>query len=274
MKLKTCSLLLLSLCTLFPDKAGAEILYRNNFGNNTGQTIVLNNTNIQWKVFRSAVADLDRAMDYSGAIGTSLGISSDAGMPDSIGNVNAPASLSATAGHAFLTTTKTENRKGLFYTEFTLDRAMYTIDSFEWDGVVSLANTEQRVAIRIGGEWFVSEGLAPVVASSFALAVDGARLSLSLNDATWHQLYFVPSQPFEIGTSSVTLPGGNIDAFGLFIEAGMGAANTSRFDNFTVNATAIPEGTSVGMVFSAGGLLLLLGVAKQRAQQSYHCIGG
>lgn len=263
MKLIKTSLTLLAATLPFAplQQADAEVLYRNTFGNDTGATIATNHPAIGWQLYRSSVSDQHRALVYSAVSSSAsgVGISAVAGVEDTIGNVNAPDSLSATLGHGFLTTTATEDRKALYFTEYLIERTAYNIESFEWDAVVSRADTGQRLALRVGDEWYVSDLFKPVVSSSFANAGGATQISVTLAGTSWYQLTVQLSNPFAIANSPSALPDGDISAFGLFIEAGLGASNTSRFDNFTVQATAIPEGSTVGLLLSSAGVALLGG---------------
>jgi len=134
----------------------------------------------------------------------------------------------------------------LYYTnEYSLDRSINTLDSFEWgQNNQSGGGTGYAAAVQIGTNWFVNDTVFVGFLNATALA----------NLSDWKSLAFATLTVS--GVSSV-LPAGNLTGFGLFTTRAV-ADNTSfeTFDNFVVNATVIPEPTSLAAVGLSLSLLL------------------
>ena len=76
--------------------------------------------------------------------------------------------------------------------------------------------------------------------------------------SAWDSLSFVPGSNLVLGAAlSSPLPGDSITAFGLYSDQEPGGGNaTRRFDSYEVDALAVPEPSSVMLVFVGFGALL------------------
>lgn len=244
--------------------SNAEVIYLNNFGNNTGAEIAANHSNVGWRVLRAQTGG-GNATDESGTANAFVGVSFYAGRVQNAANVNAPLSLSDTNGLAYLGNGAgvAARYTGLFYTEqYVVDRSLYAIDSFQWYANATAGSlSEQNVAIRIGSQWYISsEAFSPAAGNASNFASTAQQFTLSFDTASWYTLTAQAGSPFSIGTETVSLPGGDIDAFGLYLTpSSTGIASvTTRFDTFTINV--VPEPSSVLLLALAAGA----GIARRR----------
>ncbi|HRJ71078.1 MAG TPA: PEP-CTERM sorting domain-containing protein [Terrimicrobiaceae bacterium] len=246
-------------------RAGAAVIYLNNFGNNTGGIISLGtydsetNTGIGWNVLRSQNGA--NTTNVSPTADARVGVNQGASRPNNAVNVNAPISLSNTNGIAYLS-----NGSGagviytaLFYTtQYTIDRSAYSVENFQWYANQSdAAGTTQQLAVQVGGSWYVTTTITPPNGSFGNFSTGAALQTVDFAAASWYSLTASLGSPFAIGGSSTILPGGNITGFGLYVNNGTVASNYSRFDTFTINASAVPEPSSVGLAGLALGIVLL-----------------
>lgn len=259
------------LFAFFGTPVKAAVIYLNNFGNNTGGIISLGtytsetNTGIDWSVLRSQNGA--NAIDSSLTGDARVGVNQGVGRPNDAVNVNAPISLSNTNGIAYLSngTGPGVIYTALFYTtHFTIDRSAYGVESFQWYANQSTgAGTSQRLAVQVGGSWFVTTTVTPPEGSFGTFSTGAALQTVVFDTASWYSLTASLGSPFAIGGSSTPLPGGNITGFGLYVDNGTVASNYSRFDTFMVNASAIPEAGSASLV----GLACVLALSHRRKRR-------
>ncbi len=136
----------------------------------------------------------------------------------------------------------------LYYTnEYTLDRSANTFDSIEWfQNAQSGGSNGYRAAVEIGGSWYVND---QVFLGFFSP-------SLSISGSNWQSLAF---SNLAISGSAAALPSGNITGFGLFTDRSSLSSPFEEFDNFTLNATPIPEPTTLSVLAIASSLFLRRG---------------
>lgn len=242
----------------------SDVIYLNNFGNNTGGTIALNTydsgtgTGIDWRLWTSQNGA--GATNNSSASGNArFGVNATAGRPTNAANVNAPISLSDANGVAFLSNGAgaTATFKALFYTDqYAIDRSAWLIDSFQWYANQSTAGgTSQRLALQINGAWYVTTAITPSEGSFNNFSTTATLQTVDFASAQWYSLTAGIGSAFAIG-STVTLPEGDITSFGLYVDNGTVASSYSRFDTFTINGTVIPE-PGVFTLVAFGALALL-----------------
>jgi len=137
----------------------------------------------------------------------------------------------------------------LYHTnEYSLDRSINTLDSFEWgQNNQSGGGTGYAAAVQIGANWYVNDTVFLGFLNATALA-DGSD---------WKSLDF---GTLTISGPSSALPAGNLNGFGLFTTRAVAGNSFDTFDNFVVNATVIPEPASLAAV----GLSMLILLRRQR----------
>ncbi len=144
----------------------------------------------------------------------------------------------------------------LYYTnEYSLDRSINTLDSFEWgqNNQAGFTNnqtaggTGYAAAVQIGTNWFVNDTVFLGFLNATALA----------NGSDWKSLNFAT---LTVSGVSSALPAGNLNGFGLFTSRAVAGNSFETFDNFVVNATVIPEPASLAAV----GLSMLILLRRQR----------
>ncbi len=200
-------------------------------------------------------------------------ISGQDGKPGNVGNVNAGPTVSTTQGYGMVRSTTNLDAlgvKGLVFTEeFAIERPLYSIDAIEWhsmggsSGSTPFIGTES-LAIRIDGQWYITEPKAPGIFSNAAISNFSTNATLTrieLANAQWYTLSATLGSPFAIGTSAIPLPEGDISAFGLYLTTGIinRNINTIAFDTFTIHGTQmVPEPQSLAWFLMAGvGILVL-----------------
>ncbi|MES2308481.1 MAG: hypothetical protein V4507_06430 [Verrucomicrobiota bacterium] len=230
--------LLFGLSLLGCIQASAATIYLNNFGSNSGY-VSLNGATVGWNSYTSTTAS-PNIVDTSSAASTSTsGIFTATGASGNLANVNAPTSANTGTGYGFVTGQGAGTQYLAYTSQYTVDRSTYsglTLSWFEGDTAVSSASA----VVQIGGSWYISGAQAtPTVSSYTTFPTQGQTMSVALDTATWSSLTVNAGSPFSVG-SVVAIPTGNITAFGLFIAPGT-SNSTSRFDNFTITSSAIPE---------------------------------
>ena len=285
----------LSCCT-----TRASILYRETFGDsNTGSQDAAQS--FDWAVHAGSTA-----VNQSASTGTTNAINRTAnaskpGSSDTIGNVNAgtvigtiPAAYgqgiafaSTAAGPVIFWTPEYPTASG---TGSGINPNLYSTLKFSWYEGNGDITGSWRVAVKVGGQWYVTQqqflttaGVAN--AANFALGGDdgnggtshGSELKsfiYSTNASTWFLLNF--DGAFTLGGTPGTGTGasgtvlslgaqpganlsGTIDAFGMFSDV-VGTANR-RFDTFTIdgtlNASITASNQSVSLLFNTSANLAL-----------------
>ncbi|MBC8009121.1 MAG: chitobiase/beta-hexosaminidase C-terminal domain-containing protein, partial [Burkholderiales bacterium] len=230
-----------------------QVIYRETFGNALGSAtpaVRFNAASIGWRHYTAP----NDATNVTDASGTNGGADHRAGRPATLDNVNAGVSDSAEFGYA----QSLASRALVFTTEYTIDRSVYVPTILSWYSHISATNSgqnNQSPAVRIAGQWYVIT-LSTAPAGNLTTVGGGANFNtsatvLTLDFATatattstgvvttgWHALTASPGVPFVINPAVVSLPTGNIEAFGVyFTTAGF---STARFDSFEIKAILTP----------------------------------
>ncbi len=149
----------------------------------------------------------------------------------------------------------------LVYTdEFTVNRSLFAIDTIRWDQAVDGGTDSFRAAVEIDDNWYVSDEAftGPNNGSSGTFGANATEMSLDFELATWRSLDFTPDAALGSPGGFVTLPGGDITAFGLY-----GSYNrTMWFDTFTIEAAIIPEPSQFALALV--GFITLIGLRPRR----------
>ena len=258
-----------SLLSTQVSQAQTTAIYREVFGNNTANN--LNLTTVGWSGAYGATGANPSSL--GGAFTNNFGISSAAGSPNNLDNINAGgASLSLANGLAFTSGGTMATTNWLAYTTgYTVDTSANSIQDISFYAG-SAANGAVipgfRIAVQIDGSWYAStEVLANTVAISSAANFNSLAQQLTFTWTTdasaWDNLTFVSGTSLTLGSTLTSpLPGDNITAFGLYSDAESGTGATRRFDTFQIDASPVPEPSSV--VLALSGLGMLMGLRRSR----------
>ncbi len=261
---------LAAVLTLTSATAPASIIYRNAFGNNSEG--YANYASVGWSAYaaNSAAAVVS---NRSSNANSNVGLSGAGGNPTNLPNINAGEAASLTNGFGILRS----GQVGLLFTDsFLLNPALLDFDtlSFSWTAAqyksnISTTNSTMRVALRVGGQWYVSNSITVAPAATIPVMMGSTgdqqeaefanyatSYSRDLTTLNWFTLNFTVgdvTKPFSIGGSAVTpFPAGSIDGFGLYVTApGSGGLFV---DTYTLSAEAIPEASTLSLIF--GGIIL------------------
>lgn len=120
----------------------------------------------------------------------------------------------------------------LYWTqEYSIDRTQWDLTRVTWQQATSSAD-ETRVALRVGGQWFVSEQTFINQSSWMMWDLQYAPTkTLDLTTATWLSLTFDIGVAMGVGAPTALPATGNIDGVGLWFDYNDGS---EAFDTFTV----------------------------------------
>jgi len=258
----------------------ADVIYRETFGGPSTPAANVN-TNFEfdgWSGYWSPTAQNEAAGNAAGAW-NNFGAGSSLGIPTNLTNINAGIEA-RTNGFPFSSGFNSVSNNLLVYTtEYTVDTSIFSISTISfYSGNTS--NTfpngmpAWRIAVQIGGAWYASDQLliqTNIVGNAAAFNTSGQQLIFNWTTAAgaWRSLDFTAGTSLVLSNSALgsDLPGGNLDAFGLYSDPavntnGVGGTATRRWDTYEINASAIPEPSSVALVFM--GVFALLGVRRSR----------
>ncbi len=250
-----------------PSKAHGDVIYRQNFGNNSDANTTFDNETIDWKVLYSTSVAPD-VKDSSGLNSFYIGVSSKEGSPSNLPNVHAPISASDEFGYIAFRNGASTFYTGLLYTEhFSIDPTEFRIDSIEWYAAGASGPSTMRAAVRIDQQWYVSQAVSLKVMNDSAAFSSNARLEvISFQDALWYELTAEIGSPFAISTTALNeLPTGLVTAFGTLAVPSSVASSYLRADTYTIRGEAIPEPSSLAMAGMAVAASMLFGRAMRRS---------
>ncbi len=229
----------------------AAVIYRETFGATTDQTVL---TAAGWNGLVGATA--------AAAVTSQFSLSSAAGRPADLDNVNAGTSASQSQGFVF-NSNNTSNI--LLYTaEYPVDTSLNQITTITFyvgnsGNGAQLAANGFRVALEVGGNWYASDQLlvnSTGVANAAAFGANAQQVTFNFTStaAAWRSLTVNPGTSLALGPAlGADLPSGTITAFGVYSDTG--SSQTRRIDTFEINAEAIPE-PSAALSTALGALLL------------------
>ena len=259
----------------------ADVVYRETFSNTAGAA----NTNfnfVGWEGYWSPTAQTTDQGNTTGLY-NNFGIGSSLGRPSGLDNVNAGANVGNTNGFAFSSGFLSVSNNILTYTsEYTVNPAVWSVGSISFYSGNTSNNPNAyvnniptwRIAVQIDGNWYVSSTQLVQtinIANAAGFASSGQQLVFNWTTAAsaWLNLDFVPGTTLAVGGPvGSDLPNDPITAFGLYSDPSVNtnglwnATATRRWDTFQIDGTAIPEPSTVALVFISLGALL--GLARSR----------
>jgi hypothetical protein len=258
--------------------ASAEVIYRETFGRpGPGTTSNIGPTNFHWIRYNTAgtLTSLTGGVNGGGSAGTEVG------RPTDLANVNAGNNSDGTSGAYALGWAFMDGTSRLAYTpEYSFNPADYQAGSltFSWyqGNNTSIADNDFRLALQIGGAWYVSSQSFANTASvtgggnfgTLAAGAGGAEFMSLIYDsaaANWLTLDFTGSYnhldgttttsgALALGSAAESDLSGMITGFGLYRNA---TGQNARWDSFQIEGILIPEPSSLAL-FGLGGLGVLL----------------
>jgi len=254
----------------------AQAIYFENFGN-VGTPIpnaIGGNTNLEQSGWSGAWGPtaIDSAASSGGV--NNFGISSQVGSPTNLPNIGAAGTSQSISGLVFVS--GGANLPGLtnfiaYTSAFTVDTSLYNVQDISFYAGSSAGTGGVipgfRIAVQIDGNWYASTQVlgntnAVSSAGNFRNAPNaGGAQQQTFNWTTaasaWDSLTFVSSNSLALGSVlGSDLAGDNITAFGLYSDVNVAGAPIRRFDSYQIDATAVPEPSSVALVFAGFGMLL------------------
>lgn len=129
-----------------------------------------------------------------------------------------------------------DDKASLFITdEYQFEMGSFTNLEFSMRHNSSRAN-DVRAVIEIAGNWYVSDAVPLPVSAGWS---ESKMWKVEATNTTWYALDFTPGSSMVIGAPAA-LPGiGSVGAFGFYVDASN--AQSIRFDNYRLVATALPE---------------------------------
>jgi len=250
-------LVALSFLALLGANSHAATIYRETFGFTGGSPSVFETTafsTVGWTNLYSIAGgniEPDSAPD-----GYYLGVSNETGSPVNLPNVNAGGtSASEQYGVVRLANLDGLTFKTLVYTsEYSVNRSAFQVDTLSWYGAGTGGGSDQdslSAAVKINGAWYVSQltrpnALQPNSTSSFG--DDALPYTVDFNTANWFSLAADVGSPFAVGVSPLTLPNGDIEAFGMYADLRPSNGSYLMFDTFQIDASTVPEPATTAMI--------------------------
>lgn len=245
-------------------EVGADVIYRQNFGNNlegtgSGSRLSLYDPNINWNILfsRNTVPEVTEGSSVNTG---NIGVINGTGRPTNLSNVNAPASLSNSQGLVTVRNGATTFYTALIYTShYPIDQSLYSIESIQWYAGGSAGGSTLRAALQIDGDWYVSDAVSVqiIIDSGTSFSTSARRDTIDFNTTSWYQLEAEIGSPFAISSTASDLSGSIIEAFGVYATPSQANPSTFlRFDTFTVNASLIPEPETLALFFGIAGIAL------------------
>ena len=136
----------------------------------------------------------------------------------------------------------------------------YSFDMASWENLKftmrhnSNRADDVRAAIDVGGSWYVSDAVTISAHAGWA----GAKMwEVEATNTTWYALAFVEGSSMTIGASTTLPSTGTVDGFGFYVDS-QSASDSIRYDNYMIQADAIPEPATLGLFAGAFGLLAFI----------------
>ncbi len=267
----------------------ADTIYRETFGNASSPVVRQNPNVFAWQVFNQTGAPLT-------TVGGNYGVDTTAGFPADLVNINAGFNSDGSSGALspgpFFWAASQAGRLS-FTPEYSINLADYSSLTFSW--YQGNANTVDpfRLAVHIGGVWYVNttetlNTVSGISGSTFGSAAGPNAQLMTVNfdpaAANWQVLNFdgtydgggtfggaaAATTSSTVGTmflsANSTDLSGTIDAFGYMFWAsgtalGSASANAGgnvRIDNYQIDAIPVPEPAGIALAEMAGCAIIML----------------
>jgi len=239
-------------------------IYRELFANTSGANAVPSIDS--WAGSWSATA-IDSQGTGGGATAGYFGISSSTG--NSLGpvGINTTPAEPAT-GPGFLFVSGGAGHPGAVNwiadtSAYTVNTASYSINDISFYSGNNFTASLEHIVVQIDGNWYATvqtfgNAAAVTSAANFASQAQLDTFTWTTAASAWETLNYTPGTTLTVGSVLTSaLPGDNITAFGLYSD-GTGASSTMRADTFQIDATPVPEPSSVVLVLSGFGVLMSL----------------
>jgi PEP-CTERM motif len=145
---------------------------------------------------------------------------------------------------------------------FTVNTGANTVNDMSFYSGNSFTASLEHFVVQIDGNWYATVqtfGNAAAVSSAANFAAQAQQDTFTWTTAAsaWETLNYTPGTTLTLGSVlSSALPGDNITAFGLYSDGVGGTGGTTRVDTFQIDATAVPEPSSIALVLSGVGILM------------------
>jgi len=170
------------------------------------------------------------------------------------GPVNSNPLNTSSTGGGYIYAYAHASKDSFFHTsEYSLDMASWENLKFTMRHNSNRAD-DVRAAIEIGGDWYVSDAVTISAHAGWA----GAQLwVVEATNTTWYSLAFTPGTTMAIGASTTLPDTGTVGGFGFYVDA-LAASDSIRYDNYMIQADAIPEPATLGLFAGAFGLMVFI----------------
>jgi hypothetical protein len=217
--------------------------------------------------FSSTAFDSQDTVHGGGAVAGYFGLSSSTGNSSGPVGINTtPAEPATGPGFLFLSggATKAGGTNWIATTSaYTVNTANYSINDMSFYSGNAYTASLEHFVVQIDGSWYATVqtfGNAAAVSSAgnFAAQAQLDTFTWTTAASAWETLNYTPGSTLSIGSALISdLSGDNITAFGLYSD-GTGVTSTTRADTFEIDATAVPEPSSIVLVLSGAGVLMSL----------------
>ncbi len=141
----------------------------------------------------------------------------------------------------------------MYTSEYSVNRSAFQVDTLSWYGAGTGGGSDQdslSAAVKINGAWYVSQLTRPMRFNPIALRASPTMPSHTV-DFNYGKLVLLAADagsPFAVGVTPITLPGGDIEAFGMYADLRPSNGSYLMFDTFQIDASAVPEPATTAMI--------------------------
>jgi len=222
--------------------------------------------------FNSNAYDSQNTAAGGGAVAGYFGLSSSTGNSSGPVGINTtPAEPATGPGFLFLSggATKAGGTNWIATTSaYTVNTGSYSINDMSFYSGNAYTASLEHFAVQIDGNWYATvqtfgNAAAVTSAANFASQAQLDTFTWTTAASAWETLNYTPGTILSIGSILTSpLPGDNITAFGLYSD-GVGVTATTRADTFEIDATPIPEPSSLALA-ALSGFGMLMGFRRSR----------
>ena len=221
--------------------------------------------------FTSTAYDSQDTVHGGGAVAGYFGLSSSTGNSSGPVGINTtPAEPATGPGFLFLSggATKAGGTNWIATTSaYTVNTGTYSMNDMSFYSGNAYTASLEHFVVQIDGSWYATVqtfGNAAAVSSAgnFASQAQLDTFTWTTAASAWETLSYTPGTTLAVGSVlSSALSGDNITAFGLYSDGGV--TSTTRADTFEIDATAVPEPSSLALA-ALSGFGMLMGLRRSR----------